>query len=247
MRHSLLGWIAIVLVSGCDEPPPTPDHVSLTLAPSVVSSQSATITAEATVTHGTQLLQGWSVLLHVDYTDRNGATHAITDTTSKSDNVGVVSTTFTGLKWEGAGTVTASVLDAKGMAALDAKKMPVTTAESFSVLDESPPTVTITAPAMNAMIARDPRNNSAPFTVSVEATDEIGVSQIFVQVVTPNGNTNIDRSRSTLVASGTTDAKASFGFDGRDTQPGTTAMIYAMAADMSGNLAVATPVMISIP
>lgn len=248
MHTRLLAVMGIALAAGCSDPPPTPDHVSLTLAPAIVSSQSGSLVAEATVVDGLQLLEGWSVLLHVDYSDRNGIAHMVSDVTAKSDNIGGVSATFKGLGWEGPGTITASVLDAKGMPALDPKKNPVTTSETFSVLDESPPTVMITAPAMNAVIPRDmTRNGSAPFTVTVAATDEIGVSQIFVQVVTANGNTNLDRTRSTIVASGTTNTTASFGFDGRDTQQNTTATIYAMAADMTGNLAVSTPITISIP
>ncbi len=245
MRRGLVGLIALVY-SGCSDPPPTPDHVSLTIAPGVVGSESGTLETEAVVTNGLQRLSGWSVVLHVDYTDRNGMDHMITDATGKTDNIGTLAATFTGLTWEGSGKVTASVLDAKGMPALDSKKVPVTTSEVFSVLDETPPSVMITAPANNATIPRDPRNNTAPFTVTVSATDEIGISQIFVQVVTSNGNTNLDRTRSTIVASGTTMGTASFNFDGRDTQSGTTATIYAMAADMTGNLAVSAPITITI-
>jgi hypothetical protein len=252
MRTTLLGLTATTFVcfAACSSPP-KPDHVSLTLAPGIVGSQSGTIEAEAAVTDGKQLLSGWSVLLHVDYTDRNGMAHMIADVTGKTDDSGTAATSFTGLSWEGSGTITASVLDGKGMPALDPKKDPVTISETFSVLDETPPSVMITAPADMAVIPRVGGGGGgpmdAPFTVTVNATDEIGISQIFVQVATSDGNTNIDRTSSKIVASGTTMGTASFNFDGRNTAPGTTATIYAMAADMSGNLAVSAPIMISIP
>lgn len=237
MRRLMLLGTSLCVV-GCGAPPP--DRVNVSLAPDVVSSESGALTAEAVVLNGNTELKGWTVKLHVDYTDRNGTAHDVADASDKSDNIGLYRGTFEGLKWGGAGTVTASVLDPAGQPALDAKKMPITGSAAFSVTDESPPTVMITSPAANAQITRGAR-----LTVTVAATDEIGVSQIYVQVVTMNGN-NIDRTRSTILASGTTNGTASFDFDTGNVQTTTTAIIYAMAADMSGNLAVSPSVPITI-
>ena len=227
-------------VVGCGAPP-APDRVQLLLAPDVVSSQSAALTVQAAVLDGERGLDAWTVKLHVDYTDRNGATHAVDDVSAVSDAVGSAAATVGGLKWEGAGTVTASLVDKSGNPALDAKKNPITAQATFSVLDETPPVVTITSPAAGAVVSR--ANGS--MTVDVMASDEIGVSQIYVQAATPNGNTSLDRTRSTI-ATGSASASQAFGFDLGNLNTGTSVTIYAMAADMDGNLGVAAPVTITV-
>jgi hypothetical protein len=214
--------------------------VNIVLAPDVVSSESGTLAFDAVVLSGNTELKGWTVKLHADYADRNDMMHAVDDATDKSDDTGRVKGAFSGLKWEGAGTVTASVLDASGNPVLDTKKAAVTSQATFSVLDESPPAVTITSPTAGAVITR-----GGNLEIQVTATDEIGVSQIYVQAATGNGNTNLDRTRTTI-ATGSTMVNGSFGFDTGNIQTATSVTIYAMAADMSNNLGVATPVTIML-
>lgn len=237
--RSLVMMCASLTLVGCGAPP-TPDRVNVTLAPNVISSQSATMAARATVLNGDTQLHGWTVKLHVDYVDRNNAAHMLNDVSSKSDTTGLVAGTFSGLKWEGAGTLTASVFDEKGNPALDALKNPVTAQATFAVLDETPPVVAITSPAAGATVMR-----GNGLEVTINATDEIGVSQIYVQVATANGNTQLDRTRSTI-ATGATSVTGSFGFDTGNLNPGTMVTIYAMAADMSNNLGVAPPVTVTL-
>lgn len=225
-------------VIGCGAP--SPDRVKLQLAPDVVSSESGIVAAQAVVLAGDTELKGWTVKLHADYADRNNTMHALDDATAKSDDTGLVAGAFSGLKWEGSGTLTASVLDAAGNPALDAKKAAITAQATFSVLDESPPTLMITSPAGGATL---PRGNG--LAIDVSASDEIGVSQVYVQVATANGNTNLDRTRSTI-ATGSTAVNGTFDFDTGNLQTTTMVTIYAMAADMSGNLGVATPITITL-
>ncbi len=238
MRRLVMFCMSLGVI-GCGPPPP--DRVKLMLAPDVISSESGTLKAQANVLAGDTQLDGWTVKLHVDYQDRNDAMHAVDDAMDKSDNTGLVVGTFTGLKWEGAGTVTASLLDKAGNPALDTKKNPITSQATFSVTDESPPVVMITSPAIGATVSRA----NGTMTVNVSATDEIGVSQVYVQVATSMSNTNLDRTRSTI-ATGSTSVTGQFGFDTGNVNAGTMVTIYAMAADMSGNLGVATPVTVTL-
>ena len=237
MRRLLLVGASLGVI-GCGAP--APDRVSLALSPDVISSQSGTLAADAVVLAGNTELKGWAVKLHVDYADRNAVMHAIDDASNTSDGTGLVQGSFTGLKWEGAGTLTASVLDPAGNPALDAKKNPITAQATFAVLDESPPTLKITSPTMGATLPR-----TGGLEVTVEADDEIGVSQIYVQVATANGNTNLDRTRTTI-ATGSSTVTGTFGFDTGNLQTTTSVTIYAMAADMSNNLGVATPVTVTL-
>jgi hypothetical protein len=232
MRKLALFCVSLGVI-GCGAP--SPDRVNVTLAPDVISSGSGALAAEAVVLNGNTELKGWTVKLHVDYADRNAAMHALDDASNKSDGTGRVTAAFTGLKWEGAGTLTASVLDSAGMPALDDKKNPITAQATFSVLDETPPTVSITSPTAGSV----PRANG--LTVNVSANDEIGVSQIYLQAATTNGNTNLDRTRSTI-ATGSPTVMGTFQFDTGNVVAGTSVTIYAMAADMSNNLGVAAPV-----
>lgn len=238
MTRLTLFACTVLAVIGCGAP--APDRVNVTLAPDVVSSQSGALTAEAVVLDGNTQLAGWTVKLHVDYADRNDAMHAIDDAAGASDDTGRVVGAFSGLEWEGAGTVTASLFDAKGNPALDAAKQPITAQASFSVLDETPPAVTITSPA-----AGGTASVNQPLAVKINATDEIGVSQIYVQVATANGNTNLDRTRSTI-ATGSASVDGQFEFDTGNLQAGTSVTVYAMAADMSNNLGVAMPVTVTL-
>jgi hypothetical protein len=225
-------------IIGCGAP--SPDRVSLALAPDVISSESGTLAVEAVVLNGNQQLKGWTVQLHTDYSDRNGMPHAVDDASDKSDVTGLIKHAFDGLTWEGAGKVTASVLDNAGQPALDDKKQPITAQATFSVTDESPPAVMITSPAGGATVPR-----GTQLEIAITATDEIGVSQIYVQAATANGNTQLDRTRQTIVT-GSTSVNGTFGFDTGNIQVATSVTIYAMAADMSNNLGVATPITITL-
>lgn len=238
MRRLAFFWMSLGVI-GCGAPPP--DRVNLALAPDVISSESGALAVEAHVLAGETLLEGWTVKLHVDYADRNDAMHAVDDVSDKSDGTGRVLGTFSGLKWEGAGTVTASLLDKAGNPALDSKKNPIMTRSTFAVLDESPPVVTITSPTAGAVVSR----NNGTMNVNIMATDEIGVSQVYVQVATATGNTNLDRTRSTI-ATGAATASGQFGFDVGNVNVGTMVTIYAMAADLSGNLGVAAPITVTV-
>src|SRR5262249_52092073 len=136
---------------------------------------------------------------HVDYTDRNNTAHTIADFSGKTSDAGEITTSFTGLTFEGAGTVTATLVDDKGKQVLDAKKNPITAQATFSVMDLSPPVVSITAPAPNAVVASVSKG-SGDFTLTVSAKDEIGVSQTFFQAVSGSGvNLNLNRSSSRIV------------------------------------------------
>ena len=235
----LVFFCASLGVIGCGAP--SPDRVTLALAPNVISSESGALAAQAKVLHGDTELNGWTVKLHTNYIDRNNMMHAVDDASNKSDDTGLVQGAFSGLKWEGAGTVTASVLDAAGNPALDSKtKMPITADATFSVVDESPPVVMITSPANGAIVKL-----GSNLDIQISATDEIGVSQIYVQAATTNGNTQLDRTRSTI-ATGSTTVSGSFGFDTGNLQTAQSVTIYAMAADMSNNLGVAMPVTINL-
>lgn len=209
-----------------------PDRVTLSLTPDVLSSERGELLAEATVANGSLGLANWSVRLKVDYTDRNGTAHDIAPVTDKSDGIGLVAASFPGLTWEGAGSVTAELLDGKGEPVLDADKAPITATAGFAVLDQSPPEVSITSPATGAHVPR------GRFQVKIAFSDEIGVSQVYVQATTLTGG-NFDRTRSSIVASGTTTGTAQFEFDAGNVPNGETISVFAMAADMSGNLAVA--------
>jgi hypothetical protein len=238
-----LYFAALALFLGCGGT----DRVELNLSPDVVSSQSQSLVAKATVFTGSS---GIPVLMHVDYTDRNGAPHAITDVTAKTNSAGEVETTFTGFTWEGIGTVTASVLDDKGAPLLDSNKAPITSKATFSVLDLSPPVVSITAPTAGATVGSASQQNQQDFTVTVLATDEIGVSEVFFQAVSGTGaNLNLNRTGSRIVGSGSTSISTDFlvgqggggGFGG-NLQAGATITLTAMASDLSGNIGVAPSV-----
>lgn len=93
MNMRLSSIMIISVLAGCGGPP-KPDRVSLSLAPELIGSASGILAAEATVAHGEETLDGWQVVLHVDYNDRKGAAHSITDISGKSDKAGVVRASF---------------------------------------------------------------------------------------------------------------------------------------------------------
>ena len=239
MNHKLLFLAGAFAVAGCDQGlhAAHPDAVRVTLAPDVVSSQDGTIHARAVVLASATALANWDVVYTIDYTDRNGIARAVTGTSGLTGRTGTFEATFTGLRWAGSGTVTASVREKNAMPALNRDGGPISSQASFAVLDLSPPVLTIEPPTMDLRVG-----TGFPFDVQVHATDEIGIGQVIVQVV---GELNDTRSQ--IVASGTTDGVVSFGFDvPNGALPGPTITIYAIAEDLSGNFAAATAVTLTV-
>lgn len=208
--------LACVSLMACS---PELTDVSVRLAPEVVSSLDGTLSVQTLVLAGREPAEAERVDLSVDYVDRNGTAHAVVAESGTTDARGLFTTTLAGLTWDGAGTITATV----------AGGGPTGTAR-FSVLDRTPPAVTIVAPAAaDVRAGRD-------IVVDVHITDEIGVSQVNFEWSTPFG-----RSRSSIVASGATDATISFDFQVTD-QVGETVTLFALGEDLSGNRAAAQPV-----
>ena len=235
MRSFLV--FACLLFVGCGS---SPDRVEVVAAPDVVSSQSGTLTAKAAVFGGSASIANASVLLHVDYTDRNGTAHQVQDQTVKTNDGGEYEAVFQGFTWEGVGTITASVLDDKGQPFNDSQKQPITNKATFSVLDLSPPIVTITTPTAGSTVGS--AQNGFQFTVTITATDEIGVSQTFFQAVSgQGGNLNLNRTGSRINGSGSTSVTTDYEVNqgGQDLKAGDTITLTAMAVDLSGNIGVA--------
>ncbi len=232
--------VASLLFVGCGG---APDRVEISVTPDVVSSQSGTLTAKATVFGGAAGVSAIPVLLHVDYIDRNGTAHPVQDMTAKTNEVGEVEVDFTGLTFEGVGTITASALDDKGQPLVDSAKQPITTKGTFSVLDLSPPVVTITNPAANSTVS-----NQQQFTVTVAAADEIGVSETFFQAVSgQNGNLKLNRTGSRINGSGSTSVTIQYQVDTQQNlNVGDTITLTAMATDLSGNIGVAPAVNVTV-
>ena len=240
--------VASLLFVGCGG---SPDRVEISVSPDIVSSQSGTLTAKATVFGGSAGVSAVPVLLHVDYTDRNGTAHPIQDVTAKTNEVGEAEVDFTGLTFEGVGTITATALDDKNQPLVDSAKQPVITKGTFSVLDLSPPVVTITNPAANATVGSASAQNGFQFTVTIAAADEIGVSQTFFQAVSgQNGNLTLNRTGSRINGSGSTSVTIDYQVGGQggggggngNMKAGDTITLTAMATDLSGNIGVAPAV-----
>jgi hypothetical protein len=144
----------------------------------------------------------------------------IAPVSGKTDHAGVLEATFEGLTWDGHGTVTATGGGVDGAA-------------TFAVLDRTPPKVEITPPAANTI------HRGTDLTVSVHATDEIGISQVFF------GSTVRSRDRS-LVTSGAGDVTLDFDFTVPDQPAGTTFQLFALAEDLSGNQGAAMPITLTV-
>ena len=220
-----LSWLLFALpLAACAS---DPNYIDVQLAPEVISSIDGTLAVHALVYSDTNLVgDGKAVTLSLDYTDRNGTARAIAPIQGTTDKRGAVDGVFQGLMWDGTGTVTATA--ATGT---------VGTA-TFAVLDRTPPDVTITPPAMVRV------NQNATFQVHV--TDEIGVSEVFFEASNGGNGGNGNRQRSTVVASGSTDAMVSFDYQANDTQVGQMVTFYALGSDLSSNLAAAAPVTVMI-
>lgn len=196
------------------------------LSPEVISSIDGNLGVHAIVLGDRDPLPGTNVDIAVVYTDRNGMTHAINPVSGKTDKTGAFDATLSGLIWDGSGTVTATVGTHTGSA-------------TFAVLDRTPPKLTITPPAQ-ARVGTDT-------TVSVHITDEIGVSRVYFEPAAfGQFNNQFNRDRSTIVASGSTDATVQFDWAVPQAPAGTMITLYALGEDLSGNQAAAMPVTVTL-
>ena len=208
----------------------SPNDIIVDLAPNVVSSIDGSLSVRAIAVADSDPTSGETITLTVDYTDRNGAAHVVDAIKGKTDAAGVLEATFTGLSWDGAGTVTATL----------GSNAKVTGTATFSVLDRTPPTVTIMPPANNQVRAQQDT------TIAIHVKDEIGISQVSFQTDFSNngGGNNNNNNRGRLVASGTTDTTINFTLTAGQ-QTGTVTL-YALAADLSGNQAAAAPIVVTV-
>jgi hypothetical protein len=205
-----------------------PNVVEITLAPDVVSSLSGALAVHAVALHDKDPQSNKPIAITIDYADRFGTAHAIAEVDGKTDQRGEFDAVIMGLLWDGTGTVHAT------------SKTSSTTAEgdaTFAVLDRTPPRVVINAPAT--------AHAGNTVDVTVNATDEIGVSQIIFQV---NGNNNnFGGNGRDTVTSGAMTVNAGFNFDINAQAPiGTVFTLDALAADLSGNEGVAAPVTVTV-
>jgi hypothetical protein len=225
----------------------TPDtnDVLVQLAPEVISSLDGSLGVHAVAIADRQPGVKQHVEVSVTYTDRNGTAHMVAPVDGITDEKGGFDTTFTGLTWDGSGTVKVAVLSgAAGSAPVMVGGMPLEAEATFAVLDRTPPKVVITPPASNQI-----RINSDN-QISVHLTDEIGVSQCLFQTDNTNNNGNGNnigiRGRSTIIASGATDTTVMFDVTAQNANVGQTVTFYALATDLSGNQAAATPITVTV-
>lgn len=232
---------ALVALTACEKKVPgaKPDAVQVELAPDVVSSLDGTLSVHARVVDAATALRERPVRLTIEYVDRNGIARAVAGSSAAlvmTDRTGVADHVFSGLIWEGSGTVRAEVLDDQGQPFIGREGTAVTGEATFSVVDQTPPEVTILSVFENKV------GPNLPVDIQVQAQDEIGISQVFFEVAGEATDSN-----SSLVASGTTNGTVTFSFDvPGGAVPGPTIVVYAMAADLSGNLSAATPVTLTV-
>ena len=221
-----LRWLSLLCVTPLAACAQNPNDVMVQLAPEVISSLDGTLDARVLVLSDRDPVgKGKAVDLAIDYTDRNGTAHTIAPVSGVTDDRGAFDGTLKGLTWDGTGTVHATVGGITGEA-------------TFAVLDRTPPQVSITPPATVRV------NMNAQFQVHV--TDEIGVSQVSFEASNGGGGGGNGGQRSTVVASGSADATLGFNYQANDTQVGQMVTFYALASDLSGNEAAATPVTVTI-
>jgi hypothetical protein len=213
--------LAFVLLAGCAG---SPNTVEIALAPSLISSLDGSTTVTALVATDTTPLDGVHVKLSVDYTDRNGTAHPIDPVEGTTDARGVFSQKITGLTWDGFGTVTVAYSDK------------VSASSAFTVLDRTPPKVKILPPTTDNHVGP-----GLPLDVQVQVSDEIGVSN-----VTLDSTLGIQGTRSTVVASGAQMSTLTFRLQIPQNPGVTTFDLHALASDLSGNIAVADAVTLTI-
>jgi hypothetical protein len=225
--HRLLLLIAVTPLVGCA----STNEIVVELSPDVISSLDGTVHVRATAFSGQDVHGGDSITFTVAYTDRNGVDHPVDSIKATAKDSGVAEATFTGLTWDGTGTVTAEVKK-------DGKTIDGTA--TFAVLDRSPPVVTIMPPAMiriNMQVA-----------IPVHITDEIGISSASCDTSGNGGggNNGCRGGGRTTFSAGQHDVTLMFDYQANDTQVGQMITFYAIASDLSGNLGVATPVVATI-
>lgn len=224
----LLASLAFLPLVACA----TTDDVVVELAPDLLSSLDGTMSLRATALSEGDPHGGDKIDITVAYTDRNGTDHAIEPLTGSVNDAGVFEGELAGLDWEGSGVVTAVVHTDDG---------DVEGTATFAVLDRTPPTLTIEPPAGGQV-----RVNSET-TITVHAADEIGISQVVFEAQFSNDQNNgNNRSRSSVVASGSLATDLKFSLRTNDTQAGQMVTLYALGSDLSGNQVAAMPVTISI-
>jgi hypothetical protein len=197
----------------------------------VISSLNGRTTVAAILSADRTPLAKVAVKATIKYTDRNGLDHAIMPIDGKTDERGVFEADVTGLTWDGTGTITVAYSDK------------VTGSADFAVLDRTPPKITILPPTTDNHVGP-----GLPLDISVHVTDEIGVSQVTLDDTGLNGNGNGNGNggtRTQLLASGTGDATVVFHYTVPQNATGTV-QLYALASDLSGNLAAATAVTLTI-
>jgi len=203
----------------------SPNAVEVDLSPSVISSLDGKTTISALVSDNTTPLADQNVHVTVDYTDRNGTPHMIAPLDGKTDSNGVFRQTVDGLIWDGVGTVTVEHSSA------------ATGAATFSVLDRTPPKVTILPPTTDKHVGP-----GLPLDVQVHVTDEIGISEVIL-----DSNANINGQRFTVVASGSQDATLTFRIDvPANATAGPSIQLFALATDLSGNTSVADAMTLTV-
>lgn len=215
--------LSFALLAACD----SPNNVLVSLAPDVVSSLDGAATVRAVVMSDAEPMADQAVTISVDYADRGGAAHEIAPITGVTDERGAFNADITGLTWDGTGTVTVSVDEAPD----------VTGTAPFAVIDRTPPVATIMSPTATGHVTQ-----GQDFRVQVMVSDEIGVSEVWLEA-----SGELDRLRSTVVASGSSSSTVQFDLTVPDNAaPGGTITLYALAGDLSGNQAAAQPVMLTV-
>jgi hypothetical protein len=227
----------------------TPDtnDITVSLAPEVISSLDGNLQVHVEAIADRQPGVKKNVEVAVKYTDRNGAAHMVTAIDGVTDEKGSFDAAFTGLTWDGYGTVTASVLaGGPGSSPLMIGGAPLSAEATFSVLDRTPPKVTITPPTGNN-IHTGVQGNQVDNLISVHVTDEIGVSNVLFQTDQTNNQNGVNiRGRSQIIASGAADTTVMFDVTAGNAQVGQTVTFYALATDLSGNQAAATPITVTV-
>jgi hypothetical protein len=221
----------------------SPSDVSAQLAPEVISSLDGTLTVHAAALADKDPATNEAIEITVDYKDRNGVAHTIAPVDGTTDDKGTFDATLTGFTFDGIGTVKVQLLSgAAGSAPLMSGGNPIEADATFSVLDRTPPTVTIMPPASTQVHV----NGNA--TISVHATDEIGIGQVVFQTSgdTGGGGGN-GNGRSAVVASGAADTTINFDVQvSQNATIGSMITLYALASDLSGNEQAAAPVVLTV-
>ncbi|HEU4730718.1 MAG TPA: hypothetical protein VFT22_22640, partial [Kofleriaceae bacterium] len=212
--------VALGAVSACA----APNDIEVALAPSVISSLDGTTTLTALVAADTTPRSDQDVQVTIDYTDRNGTPHMIAPLAGKTDPTGVFRANIAGLAWDGTGKVTVTHGGVTGEA-------------TFAVLDRTPPKIEILPPTGDRRVGP-----GLPLDVQVHVTDEIGVSDVFL-----DAGRLIDVQRNTVVVSGAADKTLTFRvLVPVNASPGPSIELHALATDLSGNSAVADAMVLTV-